>query len=98
MKHCPSCKTNYADDTLQYCLQDGTQLVALPDSPPTVAFNETEAQTVVRLNQPQPPNWQPPPSEVTRVSPQFVPPPAQPTRSNTATAVLLTAFAMLLLF
>ncbi len=27
MKQCPSCRTNYTDDSLQYCLQDGTALV-----------------------------------------------------------------------
>lgn len=27
MKYCPNCRSNYADDTLKFCLQDGTPLV-----------------------------------------------------------------------
>src|SRR6185369_4942757 len=27
MKHCPECNKNYADPTLVYCLDDGTQLI-----------------------------------------------------------------------
>jgi hypothetical protein len=99
MKHCPSCKTNYADDTLQFCLQDGTQLTTLSNAQiPTVVFNEAEAETVVRIpprtdsNQipPTGQNW-----EQRQTSAQFQPPPK---KSNTALAVLLTAFGMLLLF
>jgi hypothetical protein len=100
MKHCPSCKTNYADDTLQFCLQDGTQLQELPDTQtPTVVFSDIEAETVVRTPQPnqmqfdlQAPQTMPnrPPNQTT----QFAP----PQKSNTAKIVLLTAFVMLLLF
>ena len=28
MKHCPQCNREYADDTLRFCLEDGTSLVA----------------------------------------------------------------------
>jgi hypothetical protein len=101
MKHCPSCKTNYADDTLQFCLQDGTQLTELSNAQiPTVIFNEAEAETVVRIAQPQRTdfnqaaptgqNW-----EQRQTSAQLQPPPK---KSNTALAVLLTAFGMILLF
>jgi len=27
MKQCPTCRTNYSDDTLRFCLEDGTPLV-----------------------------------------------------------------------
>jgi hypothetical protein len=109
MKHCPSCKTNYADDTLQFCLQDGTQLTDWSNAQtPTIAFNNDEEQTVVRNQQPsritydlqdrqtagQNPEQH---SQVTHVSPQHLPPPTRQ-KSNTPMIVLLTALAMLLLF
>ena len=37
MKQCPTCRTNYADDTLRFCLEDGTPLV-----------DSGEQETVVR--------------------------------------------------
>jgi hypothetical protein len=112
MKHCPTCKTNYADDTLQYCLEDGTPLVGLHDSQaPTVALSEAEAATVVRGGDPAqtraavPPTevWQEPQSQVTQIPPaqqfQFqAPPQSPPKKSNTALAVGATALVMLLLF
>lgn len=36
MKQCPSCRTTYTDDTLTYCLSDGTRLVDVADEEPTV--------------------------------------------------------------
>jgi len=102
MKHCPSCKTNYADDTLQFCLQDGTQLKDLPDSPmPTVAYSEEETlvrtkppEQVVPLSTPnfQVQNWQTNPGEQSATFP------IEPKKSKTTAAVLLTALGMLLLF
>ncbi len=42
MKRCPSCSTQYTDDTLQYCLQDGTPLVPVfGDDTPTVVLGNT---------------------------------------------------------
>jgi hypothetical protein len=51
MKQCPRCKRTYADDTLSYCLDDGTMLIRgydadatqispfpAPPPPPTVAY------------------------------------------------------------
>jgi hypothetical protein len=52
MKTCPACKTIYTDDTLKYCLQDGTPL-AFP--------LETEIPTVVK----DPTAWE---SQVTHVA------------------------------
>ncbi len=110
MKHCPTCKTNYADDTLQFCLEDGTPLAGLHDSQaPTVAFSDTEAETVLlsdenaptRAAVPETEIWQERQSEVTQVPTPFqfqTPPPQTPKRSNTALAVIATALAMLLLF
>lgn len=45
MKLCPQCKSKYTDDSLAFCLQDGTPLVdeAAEDAgEPTVAFSEVE--------------------------------------------------------
>jgi len=55
MRSCPKCQTKYTDDTLEFCLQDGTQLEQeisdTPSNMETVAFNETE--TVVSNRQPE---------------------------------------------
>jgi hypothetical protein len=51
MRYCPACGTQYTDDTLRFCLQDGSQLVdSLEADPPTVAFDETP--TVLRQRNP----------------------------------------------
>ncbi len=97
MKYCPSCQTNYADDTLQFCLQDGTQLAEFPDqSSPTIFLTDSETlvspKKVEPLGHIPPQNWEP--SQVTRVS-SLEP---EPKKSNTAVAVLLTAFGMFLFF
>lgn len=84
MKTCPNCHTQYTDDTLRFCLQDGATLVATPvTQQPTESFSGEEMETVAR---------QAPVSGVTRVPPQ------SSGRSKTAIAVALTALVMLLLF
>lgn len=90
MKICPQCQTRYQDDTLSFCLDDGTPLVAGPQSDtPTVVLGETETY-VARSG------YQSPPSEVTRVqSFEHSPPKAG---SNTALIVTVTVLSMLLLF
>lgn len=35
MKQCPACRTTYTDDSLRFCLADGTSLTAGPDEEPT---------------------------------------------------------------
>lgn len=50
MRFCPTCRTQYTDDTLRFCLQDGASLIERTESDtPTVAFPETE--TVVARRQ-----------------------------------------------
>jgi len=40
MKQCPSCKNTYTDDSLQFCLADGTPLISMKDdAPPTVQMS-----------------------------------------------------------
>lgn len=86
MKTCPACNTQYSDDTLLFCLQDGTPLSGSGDTP-TVVLSETE--TVARGSGTQ---WQP--SQVTHVAT------ARPRAkgSNTTIAVILTVVGMLVLF
>ena len=47
MKRCPECRRDYYDDSLLYCLEDGTALlqgsVPLPDEPATAILSEPEA-------------------------------------------------------
>ena len=50
MKRCPTCNRSYADNTLSFCLQDGTRLE--PDYDP-------EATLVAQPHQPAPPAKQP---------------------------------------
>lgn len=102
MKFCPNCRTQYTDDTLQFCLQDGTPLSVLKDSgePPTVDFGETE--TVVAPRQVEPihfdvpePSYQNSGQNRAANTSSFQP---EPKKSNTFLTVLITAFVMLLVF
>jgi hypothetical protein len=56
MKRCPSCNRNYTDETLLYCLEDGTPLVAADQTtaptlmmpaepPPTIAYDAGRVTT-----------------------------------------------------
>lgn len=53
MKICPQCQNTYTDDSLQFCLQDGTRLnsVSSTSDAPTESWSESE--TLVRGNQNQ---------------------------------------------
>jgi cytoskeletal protein RodZ len=88
MKYCPNCRTNYTDDSLQFCLQDGSVLAsyAAAEAPPTESWNEPA--TVVRQ---KPGEWEQ--SQVTRVGI----PPSEPKKSNMALVIFLTFFATLVL-
>lgn len=49
MKQCPSCRNTYTDDSLQFCLEDGTPLISMAnDAPPTVqmSFEKNEPMRV----------------------------------------------------
>ncbi len=50
MKQCPVCKTTYTDETLRFCLNDGTNLVSLPDVAETVQMSFDK--NPVRINIP----------------------------------------------
>src|SRR5688572_11588283 len=55
MKRCPECRRDYHDDTLSFCLADGTELVygLSDDEPSTAILHETspiaEAQTRAQI-------------------------------------------------
>jgi hypothetical protein len=88
MKVCPSCKTQYTDDSLAYCLQDGTPLVPAEIPQATAILPETE--TVIR-NRERPP-------EVTSFRQSKVPrisPPPTTRRSQTPFVIALLAGGLL---
>lgn len=94
MMICPSCNARYDDDTLKFCLQDGTPLVPGPvTEAPTVAFGDIETVVSPRRGGGQASGgWDP-----GRSAP-FMPPPAPARKSNTALTVILTALGMLIIF
>jgi hypothetical protein len=57
MKRCPECRRDYYDDTLAFCLEDGTALVQgsvpSPDEPQTAILHESappgEAATHIQI-------------------------------------------------
>jgi ketosteroid isomerase-like protein len=110
MKYCPNCQTRYTDDTLKFCLQDGSLLNEETESaPPTGSLGETETLVSPRQVERLPVDktevisgdqeWNAP--RTTYVSPEQTPPPHQPSapkkKSRTFLVVLLTAFVTLLL-
>lgn len=57
MKSCPSCRKTYSDNTLNFCLNDGTALVTTMDdsSPETVPFSRpVTAEPTARFTRAQP--------------------------------------------
>jgi len=48
MKNCPQCGTQYSDDSLSFCLQDGTPLVGSEADTPTVVLGGSEAPVTRR--------------------------------------------------
>lgn len=48
MKYCPSCQIKYADETLQFCLQDGTGLLDYSEQSAAPTRHWSEKETVVR--------------------------------------------------
>lgn len=65
MKLCPTCQSQFTDDSLSFCLQDGTPLVNAGSSQmPTVSFGEQETVVSAQKSNPvyrptqQQQNWQ----------------------------------------
>lgn len=51
MKQCPQCKTTYTDDSLKFCLTDGSPLEMLRDADKTIAFPDAKT---IGMNVPEP--------------------------------------------
>lgn len=102
MKFCPKCRTQYTDDMLQFCLQDGTPLSAMPGSAEhqTVAFGESETVASPRTNEPlrfEIPRQTDQTFGQNRVtSSNDIQP--EPRKSNTLLIILATVLAMSLIF
>ncbi len=105
MKRCPNCHTTYADDSLQFCLQDGTPLAGIPNQNSTDYFN-TESETVVSPKRVEPIRFDLPSSYQTNQTNQTNQEPSQPViveqqretkKSNAATTVLLSVLGTILL-
>lgn len=86
MKKCSACGTQYTDDTLKFCLQDGTPLRTTFDGDtPTAVLGETETELALgRLREAG--------RETVALDKAALP------RSNTPIAVILTVVGMLFLF
>ena len=46
MKQCPECKNTYTDESLKFCLADGTKLISLSDAEKTIAMNTADDETI----------------------------------------------------
>src|SRR5580765_9119751 len=81
MKRCPKCNRQYPDDSLRFCLEDGTSLVAPArnaEPPPTEVLPPPPAETYQR-SEPTIPSYShrddvrlSPPAEVRRTHPIVV--------------------------
>lgn len=96
MKSCPACLTQYTDDTLKYCLQDGTPLVpGFQSDAPTVVMGETETLVNPRPGESkldtQPDVFSPKAISGSHAS-------VERSGSKTAIAVAITALVMLMVF
>ena len=92
MKQCPNCQSVYTDESLRFCLQDGTSLVNYPErnsETPTLVLGEIE--TVVRQNKTTTGWEQAKKTHALTLEPQSK-------KSNTPIAIIITALAMCILF
>ncbi len=87
MKYCPSCQITYADESLRFCLQDGTGLRDFSGNEPLPTVEMRELETVVRQT-PVTSGWEP--NRVTQVA--AIEPKGK--KSNTLTAVIVTVLVM----
>ncbi len=101
MKHCPNCRTNYDDDTLQFCLQDGTPLAKISDQNAAADNFDAESETIVSPKQVEPIRFDLPSSYQTnqtiRGASEKVVVEREPKKTNTAAIVLLSTLGTILL-
>lgn len=91
MKYCPSCQNTFADDSLRFCLQDGTGLLDYADNAPAPTVDYSERETVVR-QKPSTSAWQP--NRVTQDTPRE----PEAKKSSAIPAVVVTILVMCLFF
>jgi hypothetical protein len=91
MKYCPSCQITYADDSLRFCLQDGTGLLDYEDNAPAPTVDFSEKETVVRQ---KPVTSAFEESRVTQGA-RVVP---EAKKSSSLPAIIVTAFVMCVFF
>ncbi len=102
MKQCPNCQTTYADDSLQFCLQDGTPLAQIPNQNSADYFS-TESETIVSPKRVEPIRFEPPSSYQPTNQPNWessqsvVVEPREKKKSRTATVVVLSVLGTILL-
>ncbi len=103
MKHCPKCQTEYTDETLQFCLQDGTPLVQDSMANSQSSY-DTDAETLVVPKRVEPIRFDLPSSYKTNQTNQNAWETSQPLivereakKSNTAMTVALTFLGTVLL-
>lgn len=103
MKQCPNCKSTYTDETLKFCLADGTNLISLDNAEKTIGMSndETIAMFSAKTTNPMRVDIQkdnPPESVATVISPAFSPPHQPPERkSNWAIIGILSGLLILVL-
>jgi hypothetical protein len=97
MKYCPNCQTQYTDDSLQFCLQDGTPLAGVSNQNVSTDY-EAESETLVVPKKVESIRFEPPSSYQTDLSKnqpnwgqsQPVIVEREPKKSNTTAIVLLS--------
>lgn len=87
MKQCPNCKTTYADDSLQFCLNDGANLIVVPDAAQTVQMSFANEPMRISI---------PPDSAPTIFPPQMPPSQNQPVKK--AIGLIVAGVIALFLF
>jgi ketosteroid isomerase-like protein len=102
MKHCPACRSVYTDDTLSFCLQDGTPLEGdlnqssidtVAFSNPVTAeklFNTEQVRNIRQSERPRTHAWNEPPRSILRN------PPARKRSNKLAYAVIIGVPSLLL--
>lgn len=91
MKYCPSCQTTYADESLRFCLQDGTGLREFFGNEPLPTVEMRELETVVRQT-PVTSGWDP--NRVTQGA--VIEPKGK--KNNTLLTVIVTVLVMCIFF
>jgi len=101
MKQCPNCQTTYADDSLQFCLQDGTPLAAVPNQNSPDDY-DTESETLVAPKRVEPIRFEPPSyyqtnQESWQPNQPVIVEQHAPKKTNTAMVVILSVLGTVLL-